>query len=102
LPVVRVATSKTDNAVSIEVSDHGIGMDEDTASRAFEPLFTTHARGTGLGLAVVRKIVQEHGGSVSLESQSNHGTKVTVLIPLSRDTHARLAKGEDIQVRGSL
>lgn len=80
-PRVKVTTSMEGRGVRIDVDDNGIGMDEQTASRAFEPLFTTRARGTGLGLAIVRKIVEEHNGTVSLESRPDSGTTVTVVIP---------------------
>jgi signal transduction histidine kinase/DNA-binding response OmpR family regulator/GAF domain-containing protein len=80
-PQVKVSTSVADNGIVIEVEDNGIGMDDKTASRAFEPLFTTSARGIGLGLAIVRKIVEEHGGHVSMDSTPNRGTKVTLVIP---------------------
>ncbi|MCD4754648.1 MAG: PAS domain-containing protein [Deltaproteobacteria bacterium] len=80
-PLVKVTSSKAGNGIRIEVEDNGIGMDDETARRAFEPLFTKWARGTGLGLAIVKKIVDEHGGSVSLESIPDHGTKVIVIIP---------------------
>lgn len=82
-PSVTVGTRQGDQEVIIEVEDNGIGMDEETAGRAFEPLFTTRARGTGLGLAIVRKIVEEHGGRVSLMSRPNEGTTVTVRLPLN-------------------
>ncbi len=81
-PQVKLATLVVENGVSIEVEDNGIGMDEETAGHAFEPLFTTRARGTGLGLAIVEKIGEEHSGTVSFNSESNRGTKVTVVIPL--------------------
>ncbi len=80
-PLMKVTSSKADNGIRVEVEDNGTGMDDETAGRAFEPLFTTWARGTGLGLAIVKKIVEEHGGSVSLDSELNHGTKVTIIIP---------------------
>ncbi len=81
-PQVKVATSLVEDGVSIEVEDNGIGMDEETAARAFEPLFTTRARGTGLGLAIVKKIGEEHGGTVSLDSEPGRGTSATVVIPI--------------------
>ena len=77
-------------------------MDEQTVDRAFEPLFTTRARGTGLGLAVVRKIVEEHGGSVSIESEPNHGARVTVRIPSSRGREDQQLQGVGTLQRGSL
>ena len=69
----------------LEVSDDGAGMDTDTLDRAFEPFFTTRERGqgTGLGLATVQGIVQQHGGVVHAESRVGEGTVMTVLLPLS-------------------
>ncbi len=65
----------------IEVCDNGIGMDQSTLSRAFEPLFTTRARGTGIGLAIVKKIVTEHGGTIHIQSHLNHGTQIQLCLP---------------------
>ncbi len=81
-PQVKLSASVVENSVRIEVEDNGIGMNDETAGRAFDPLFTTRARGTGLGLAIVKKIIEEHGGSVSLKSEPDRRTKVTVKIPL--------------------
>ena len=84
-PVVTVSTEQEANRVIIRVEDNGIGMDEETSERAFEPLFTTRARGTGLGLALVDRIVSEHGGTVELESRPNEGTKVQVVLPIDAE-----------------
>jgi len=80
-PEIRVTTRAEDDGVIIEVADNGIGMDENTRERAFEPLFTTRAKGTGIGLANVQKIVTEHGGAVSLKSEFGKGTTVTIKLP---------------------
>ena len=56
-------------------------MDETTAAKAFEPLFTTRARGVGLGLAVVRKVAEEHRGTVIMKSDPGLGTRITLTIP---------------------
>lgn len=80
-PLVRVATRQENQHVIIEVEDNGIGMTEETRQRALEPLFTTRARGTGIGLANVNKIVNEHNGSISLISEPGTGTTVTVRLP---------------------
>ena len=80
-PEIRVAVVSDDDEIVIEIADNGIGMDKKTLERAFEPLFTTRARGTGLGLANVRKIITEHGGTVSIESDPGAGTKVIITLP---------------------
>ena len=77
-PNVCVTTTQNENSVVIEVRDNGIGMDEKTREHAFEPLFTTRSRGTGIGLANVQKIVSEHNGEISLTSAPGEGTTVSV------------------------
>ena len=81
-PEITVRTELTENRFRMTVADNGIGMAAKTADRAFEPLFTTRARGVGLGLAVVEKVAYEHQGSVSLTSRENEGTRVILEIPL--------------------
>jgi Na+/proline symporter/signal transduction histidine kinase len=80
-PEIKVSASPVEKGLCIEVRDNGLGMDHETARRAFEPLFTTRARGTGLGLAIVKKIVEEHGGTVSLRTIPKYGTTVIVKLP---------------------
>jgi PAS domain S-box-containing protein len=80
-PEIRVVTSSGDGGLLIEIEDNGIGMDGQTLERAFEPLYTTRARGTGLGLANVRKIITEHGGTVTIESNPEEGTRVIIVLP---------------------
>lgn len=64
--------------------DNGTGMAEDLRSRAFEPFVTTRSDGTGLGLAVVYTLVDEHEGSVEIDSRPGEGTTVTVELPYGR------------------
>ncbi len=78
---VRVLASRHDGAVAIAVEDTGPGVDAVTARRLFEPLITTKARGIGLGLALVKRIVERHGGSVAYEARSGGGARFTVRLP---------------------
>jgi PAS domain S-box-containing protein len=65
----------------LRVADTGSGMDETVKARLFEPLFTTKERGSGLGLAVVKQIVEGFGGCIRVESQPGHGSRFDVWLP---------------------
>jgi signal transduction histidine kinase len=80
---VIVQTSKPGGwAVEYRVSDNGCGMDEETKGKVFRTFFSTKgSRGTGLGLMIAKKIVDEHGGAILLSSEPGVGTTVTVRLP---------------------
>ena len=69
------------NHVLLEVTDYGVGMDEETRRRALDPFFTTKPGGTGLGLAVVRQVVERAGGFVRILTAPGKGTTVRVFLP---------------------
>ena len=77
-----ISTKIIGDKYAICVSDTGIGMDERTASRVFEPYFTTKATGTGLGLTMVYKVIKEFGGDIEVESFVNKGTTFTITLPI--------------------
>ncbi|MBE0616388.1 MAG: GAF domain-containing sensor histidine kinase [Proteobacteria bacterium] len=83
---VRIATDAGEPRwVSIEVTDEGCGMKEDIRRSLFKPFFSTKgARGTGLGLAVTQKIVQEHGGRIEVESEPGKGSTFRIWLPIRR------------------
>lgn len=66
----------------IRISDTGAGISPENMRRLFEPFFTTKQNGTGLGLAVTRRIIEEHSGTIHVESQPGKGTLFTVLLPM--------------------
>lgn len=77
--VVRV--SEENNHVVIEVSDNGIGISEENSQKIFEPKFTTKSSGMGLGLGMVKNIVETYHGSITFTSQKNEGTVFKVTFP---------------------
>ncbi len=82
-PRIAIEAERLADAIVLHITDNGIGMDAETCRRAFEPLFTTRARGTGIGLANVKKIVDEHGGRIVLESCPGQGTRMRIVLPLA-------------------
>jgi len=75
----RVAEGASPARVQVEVTDTGVGMDEDTRRRCLEPFFTTKGeRGTGLGLAMVYGTVQRHGADIEIRSEAGRGTTVAL------------------------
>jgi two-component system sensor histidine kinase PilS (NtrC family) len=67
--------------VQIDVEDNGRGMTREARRRAFDPFFTEKERGTGLGLAVVDRIIKAHGGFVRIESEEGQGARMSVWLP---------------------
>lgn len=77
---VRIITKKADHAILI-IEDNGPGFPESIMSRAFEPYITTKAKGTGLGLPIVKRVIDEHHGSILLENLSPRGGRITISLP---------------------
>ena len=84
---LRLSTSSTKGTHTISVTDNGSGMDEATQKKIFDPFFTTKdpGKGTGLGLHVVRKIVEKHGAELNLKSELGKGTTFTVIFPHKKE-----------------
>ncbi|HOG16937.1 MAG TPA: PAS domain S-box protein [Syntrophales bacterium] len=89
-------TFRSGRYVKITVADTGIGMDEETRSRAFDPFFTTKEKGTGtgLGLSMVYGIVRGHGGMVQISSEPGHGAVFTLHLPATDKTAAERKIGD--------
>jgi two-component system nitrogen regulation sensor histidine kinase NtrY len=103
-PEVRV-TMKTDgDTVVIRIADNGVGLPEDRA-RLFEPYVTTRERGTGLGLPIVKKIIEEHGGTLvltdadSFDDSDHCGALAEIRLPRTRSARARDSEKETDEKR---
>jgi two-component system, sporulation sensor kinase E len=79
--ILRIRTDMDDSHVVVRFTDSGGGMSPENLSRVFEPYFTTKTSGTGLGLLIVRRIVREHGGELSIESSAGKSLTVTIRLP---------------------
>jgi signal transduction histidine kinase len=79
--------------VTVTVDDNGSGMNEETLSRAFDLFYTTKPQGTGLGMAIVRSVVNLHGGQLTVDSAPGRGTTVRVRLPVSTGADAGDAGG---------
>ncbi len=77
-----VRTYGTAEGVALDLIDNGCGMDEQARAKVFEVFYTTKRGGSGLGLSTARRIVEGHGGRISLQSAPGRGTKITIALPV--------------------
>src|SRR5579863_3692149 len=83
---VKVEIDKRDSFALVSVTDTGRGMTEQQQAQIFRPFFTTRSNGTGLGLPLVRRIVEEHEGQIEVNSEPGKGSTFTVLLPFAATT----------------
>ncbi len=81
---VRLMQDHCPPAAAVAFADQGCGIRAENLKKVFEPGFTTREGSPGLGLAVTRKVVEQHGGTIRVESREGRGTTFTLLLPLSR------------------
>ena len=79
---LTINARKGDKFLEVAISDTGGGISGDVIGKIFDPLFTTRAKGIGLGLAVCKSIIERHGGAIEVESRAGKGTTFTVKLPL--------------------
>lgn len=79
--LLHITLSVSDQYLTVEFHDNGRGIDPEDIGRIFEPYHTTKASGSGLGLMVVQRIIQDHGGQIDVESKLNEGTRITLHLP---------------------
>ena len=90
-PEVRVSMGENlaGTEVWVRVADNGLGMDEDVRDQIFDPFYTSREDGTGLGLALCRKIIDNHGGSIEVRTASGEGTEFVFVFPKTSRNGAR-------------
>ncbi len=81
--VIRFSAKVDGKELLFEITDNGKGISREIQERIFEPFFTTKSNGTGLGLSIASKIIEEHGGKISVES--NGGAKFIIILPANKD-----------------
>jgi two-component system, NtrC family, nitrogen regulation sensor histidine kinase NtrY len=89
--VLMLRTAHDDGDVELEISDTGSGLTSEECERLFTPYYTTKQHGTGLGLAIVQSVVSDHGGRISVESETGVGTSFHIRLPAkppARPSHA--------------
>jgi signal transduction histidine kinase len=78
---VSLAPGQNGQGTRISVEDSGEGIDPETLKKIFNPFFTTKEKGSGLGLPIVKSILESHQGTIKVESRSGQGTTVIINLP---------------------
>ena len=79
---LEITSRKTRDNVEIAFADTGTGIPEETLPKLFTPLFTTKAQGMGFGLAICKRIIEAHGGTITVKTAVNKGTTFTITLPV--------------------
>ncbi|MBN1113988.1 MAG: ATP-binding protein, partial [Oligoflexia bacterium] len=82
---IDITTENRGDYIGIFIKDNGIGIPDEHMQKIFDPFFSTKAKGTGLGLAVCRQIVDFHKGKILIESKPGKGTTVNIELPLKHN-----------------
>ena len=78
---IREPTGGIKKEIMVEIKDTGDGISPEELSRVFSPFFTTKEQGTGLGLAMSKRIIEAHSGTIEITSREGEGTTVKILLP---------------------
>ena len=80
-PLIEVKTEAVHGGVQLIVRDNGCGFSDEIRARVFEPYVTTKLKGTGLGLPIVKKIIEEHEGVIHIENKKPQGAQISIILP---------------------
>jgi two-component system, NtrC family, nitrogen regulation sensor histidine kinase NtrY len=98
---LTLRTRDAGDRVRVEITDTGVGLTREECDRLFTPYYTSKQHGTGLGLAIVQSVISDHGGTISVQSQPQHGTTFLVDLPRNLDKlHAPVLDGSAVMTRG--
>jgi signal transduction histidine kinase len=83
--IIKIHTKIKNQHIKISIKDNGCGISEENLSKIFDPFFTTKdpGQGTGLGMSISLKIIDEHKGKIKYKSKVNEGTEVILTLPLN-------------------
>jgi signal transduction histidine kinase len=81
--ILTLEASASNGNFLIKVTDTGIGIPPKNLARVFEPYFTTKPKGLGLGLAITRRIVEAHGGTITVSSEAGRGCRFQITLPIN-------------------
>ena len=85
--ILTITSDRISDALRVEIVDTGRGIGEEEAKKIFEPFYTTKTNGLGLGMPYARRIVEQHGGSIALNSHPGEGTRISVILPAQKEAH---------------
>jgi signal transduction histidine kinase len=89
---LTIASTRSGDNVHITFKDTGEGMTTETLAKLWSPLFTTKAKGMGFGMAITKRLVEAHGGSISVETKVGKGSTFTVTLPIKRELEGKEVK----------
>jgi signal transduction histidine kinase len=86
---ILVEISSNDHALTVHFDDEGQGIPSENLDKIWDPFFTTKEQGTGLGLGIVKNIVESHGGSIQIVNRPVRGTRVSIELPVKPKTNGK-------------
>ncbi len=78
---LTIAVNRTSDTLQVDIADTGVGIGEEDAKKIFEPFYTTKTHGLGLGMPYAKKVIEQHGGLISLSSRPGEGTRISIGLP---------------------
>ena len=81
---LSIAIDHMGQSLRLEIADTGHGISEEDVKKIFEPFYTTKEQGLGLGMPYAKKIIEQHGGTISLNSRPGEGTTISIMLPAAQ------------------